>query len=777
MGLTACFLGRKDDKSQVIPQKMHCKFQIIMKCAFSLYCSVGFAVAFSIPSDVEAGPIECANTEAWFAETVEQNPTVGWDTPVGGTVVPLPEAEPEGSGPIEVEVDLDDLNVDKRIYFSVSNLSLGQAVRIERFLVDNAIGEINGNAILLDSRVVVDGYLPTTGNEVSYSEVLDYVEVNLEAVTARDGMIETFLPARSALERLAGDYVIRFSSPSGSFAPVTETVFLPAETTEQDFWGTVVDEDGEPVPFAVVGLAQSLDSYLHLMSATRADENGYFALPAPHEGEYQLVAAAPGYIVSISRDEEVRLQEGQSLERDITLIPGTRSLSGSIRHLTSGESIPGLPVTLVTLGTDGLPDNRFFSHTWTDGSGEFTVSLTPDRWGVFFKPTDLSGRGFLTNLEAPVAIADLGAGDLDDFVVSLTPTTCLIVGTMRNETGVIIEDVEIFAFNRADGTVAAANSWEDGWFTIAVTPGEWDILPFSYTLREAGFPAARKTWACLTADNQSIEVNLTAEALNGWMYGQVTDPSGQPVANLRIQAIRTATDYVDPPFQYTYGDGWFDLALSPGEWFIFPDAESAARRQLLFSNLPRFTVSEDADFLDNFFDASLQLEASTGVIEFSLLDDQGQPVPNVRMHAGMTNGVGKTYDAFGITDENGLARIAVVPGDWHIHLSTRDLAAAGMVEMPYLDVTVTQATTVFDSVATPFGGGNLAVNDVIPTAAKGMRLSGVGESGRSYFIEGSFDLVSWYKLGRVSAIGGTFTVTTPTPPKKENQVGFIRIAK
>lgn len=709
-----------------------------------------------------------------------------WSQLVQGEAQNFPDPDPEGGGPITFELLYEGsspgvIGTDFNDFLDVeiSGLSLGQSVLLERFLVDNDQGVINANAVLMDSRVITDGELRRVGGEVNFDEVMDYYEIDLEAFTDRDGVIYAYFPLREGFDLLPGEYVYRVSSPQDSFTAQTEQLTIVDTPEPQYYTGRVETPAGDPVPGALVGLLQPVGGYSHLRRVTVADANGDYTLYAPFSDEFDLVAVAPGFVGPFAVGTEQFIAEDGVVARDLTLTPGTRTMSGTVVDETTGEPIAGLPVTFMTTDASGLPDDRLFTQTWTDGQGQFSVAVTDETWGITFKPRDVSSRGYLTNAEELLQTVDLSSGDASDVQVALTRGTSMITGTLASEEFTDsagdpqpIEGVEVFAINVEANRAVAGVTYEDGWFNLPVTPGHWEVFPFSYDLEVALHPGSMSYQAYIAGPNQSLNLDIPVPAIGGVLDGFVTDELDDPVGRLRFVAFNSSRNNQENVVQASYAsDGYYNFYLAPGSWSVFPDAESAAERQLLFADLPEVLIPGTGDpFADNTTTLPINVVDPTGTIEITLVDGAGNPVSDIKMHGIMEGNDGVFYDNFGRTDASGVAVLPARDGDWEIHLSAADLRGTGRQAPPVLNVTLAGASATMQQMLEPFDGNGSELS----LTAQGMSedesefyLTGRGEPGQRYIVEGSNDLESWSVLGRITAIGGAFSISDKLGPALE----------
>ncbi|MCC5846129.1 MAG: hypothetical protein JJU05_17915 [Verrucomicrobia bacterium] len=713
-----------------------------------------------------------------FAERIGDNLAPAWNAPIDGDYETWdrPEAPQSESDEIWVSVSPEVIAADRFDWVNVEigGLSPGQTVLIERFLVDNDQGIVNGNAVLVESHLVQEGYRPMVGDFFfNTNQVLDWDGT-------LNGTIETQLGMFGGMSNMAGEYVIRVSSPTDAFEPEEASLTIDEIWTSEYFYGDVVDEEGDPIPHAIVGLLQQLGSYSDILFAKQADEHGYYYIASPYFPlEVDLVAVAPGFVGPFQRGNNRLIDFDDELEHDIVLTPGTVEIAGRAERSADEEPIAGLPVTFLTVDEKGIVDGRLMTHTWTDANGEFSVMVTPDRWLVLVKSYEASSRNLLELPNAPDLIVDTTDGAQTGITISFVEADSVIGGTLRDEDGNPLWKVQMKALNRETGQTTSGYTLQNGVFTLPVTAGVWEVTPFSYDLERAGHPGARETRVKLTASNQSVEFVHTAPKRSAILEGTITYDSadlgknGEPVGGLTLWAQNIVNSELNSVFKSTYNsNGSFSIHLSEGHWFVIPDPREAARRQLLLKNLPLLDVVHDDDEVQS-IEQDIHVVDPEVIITVTILDADENPVPGIPMHAHLMTDPGEdTFDAFGLTNEDGVAYIPAKSGHWHLHISHSTLRRAGLQEIPEQHLMVSETCgappevcscpSVKLEVTVP------AFTDEPPelTATRvenggTLVIEGEGEPGRLYHVQGSFDLQDWIFVGRVIALGGEFKITDP----------------
>jgi len=714
--------------------------------------------------------IRCFHPNVCFAERIGNHLAPAWNAPITAEPVAVPPADPESSGPVNIYFDEaltlttqsigDDFFDWLDIY--ITGLSLGQTVLIERFLVDNDLGVIQPGAILMESHVARDGFLPLTGEIPNLSSVEDWDEL-------RDGRIWTQLGMFGGLANMPGEYVIRVSSPLGSFPDATARLTINEVPTDESFFGQVVDDLGTPIAGALVALLQPVGGYSEILFASQADSNGDYILYAPGPDEVDLVGVAPGFVSPFQQGNSKVIGENENLPEDITLIPGTVLVSGQVLREGTTDPVAGLPVSFLTVGANNQVDGRWVAHTWTDANGDFSVMLTEDQWVLMVKAYELSSRNLIApDITADFLIDTTSGTDITGKVVTFQEANGVIAGILEGDDGQPLEQVQVMARNRATNETTAGYTLANGAFTLPAIPGIWEVFPFSFDLEVAGYPGAMNSMARLTEANQSVEIQPFAQKINAILEGDITyesaDPllDGQPVGGLTLWAQNIVNSELVSVFQRTYNsDGYFNIYLSAGDWFVIPEPFEAAQRQLLFRNLPRLEVIEDPLFIENIPWQIVAVDAERSM-QVTLEDPQGNPIPGIPMHAHTMVGM-ESYDTFGVTDANGVATLPAIGGHWHFHISHSTLRRAGFVHLPeqHLMVPAGPGSPVnLSLVVTPFAGDEPQVTDVRLEAGN-MVVEGTAEAGQLFDVEGSFNLDEWFYAGRVIALDGQFKITDP----------------
>ncbi len=694
----------------------------------------------------------------------EQAVVSHWTTATFGTPDTPPAADPEGSGP--VSITLEEATIDTDYYglldLTISGLSLGQTVRLEKFKVTNTAGEIDASAILVDSVLLRDGAAANVGGIYNFNVLLDTSE--------RDGVINAQLDFWTpTTASVAGHYVFRVSSPSDSFTATTAAFTITDATSDQRFVGRVTS-NGSPVAGALVGLLEPMDTNRRLVRATTTDANGDYVLYAPYPDEYDVLAVKPGLVGPIARNTLAVLEPDAEIEQNFELVQGERTLSGTLRDATTGAALPGMEVLFLQADANNAFSYGQFTLAWTDENGAFSVQVPAGRWGMRVREDAAALRGYVSAYDGFLAVTDATSADQTDLVVPLEPATALIWGTLvsaaeEDEYGdpLPLDGIEMIAFDSTNGRYAWGVTDGDGDYRLAVTPGTWAVAPSSAALTfysdHGGFVPQR---VVVPAAGATIEYDPTARLEWGGVTGHVIDDQENPVGGLSLIARNLDAGHDERVVLSSYeSDGYYGFYLPSGTWQIMPDPHQHEAHGRIFGGFPEVTITEGgASGFDldpsTFPEVNIPEVTATHSIQLTLTDASSNPLAHAHVHAFATVD-GQDLHVLGDTDANGQVTLGAVDGNWQIQVAATSLTRNGQRELPLLNVTVAGDDATVQQQTTAFTGGTPAITAIYEENQANI-IEATGESGRYYLIEASRDMIQWTVVGLARAINGSIKV-------------------
>ena len=248
--------------------------------------------------------------------------------------------------------------------------------------------------------------------------------------TGADGTIAaqiSFLD--DSVPNTVAEYVFRFSSPTNAFAPMTSRFTVTDAPDPQKFTGTVL-ANGAPVPYAHVVLLDAGGGGYDFVAATVADGAGHYALGAD-PGGYDLVTVKHGFVGAFGKGVGQQLTAGVDKLVDLTMTPGTRTISGQVRDRATSQGLPGVQVVLRS------PSTGTFTVEYTDASGNFSAVVTPGDWDIEVERNAVNQLGYLAPSQ-PKSV-DASTGDVSNVAIGLPKATALLYGKVTDEKGAPVE--------------------------------------------------------------------------------------------------------------------------------------------------------------------------------------------------------------------------------------------------------------------------------------------------------------------------------------------------
>lgn len=722
-----------------------------------------------------ATPVYC--TDTWFRQGIESHLVIDWNTPLpvlsdNANQIPSPGPERSTSPIVQLsETEITDEYADF-IEITISGINPQQRVILEKYMVSDPYQGIESGSLLLASYILQDGYTPMSGEVYNFNIPNDFSESEGEIVT----QLDFYEPSPSSI---VGPYVYRIKSPTNAYPPRDIPFVIHAEEWPQKFQGKITSK-GAPLPNAFVVLLDPLGLDNDFVKGTITDGEGRYEMFCDWN-EYDLVAVAPGYVGPYGRDVSHFIDEDETLSVDISLVPGDRTISGTLVDAENPDTrLPGVEILLLSLDETIQVDKGWFTICWTDQEGRFDAKVTKGRWGIVPRLQAVYDRGYQSPGLQLGSVADATEGDSEGHQIALSKGESIVWGTLtsakpntegENEP---LCGVEIRAVRLSDGAAAHAVTDGDGDYRLAVGPGYWNVFAVPYSLFDSHHTSPFPSDIKVPSTRSSILYDFSARPIEAWAYGWAETENGDPIGKFELRAINFASETGETPYQSTYDtDGFFEFGLASGDWTIVPEPFEAARRQLIFSSLPQIVVDPlSADEKPAEIEVALKTISPSAFLSLTIRSQEGVPVAGIPVHGMMIDANGADLHSFGLSDASGNAQLAVTKGSWMFHPSENTLRGRGFIEIKTFELSITsenqQHNIIAERVQRTFP--KLTINQSPDLSAP--RFRGHGEAGQRFIIEASTQLNEWREFGRVVAEGGSFTLSE-SPENTSNQL-FIR---
>lgn len=594
-----------------------------------------------------------------------------WNSPLPGLAQPTPQtvsrakpagaktSPPDQNAAVGSILNPSVIDEDFRgfVQLTLSDLPVGATVRVEKYQVNNTSGLIDSTAILQQSFLLTDGQSNAIGGIANSNVPADDTGADGN-ITAQISFLDESVPTTVA------EYVFRISSPTGAFEPMNVRFTVTNVEEAQKVTGTVT-ADGVPVPHAHVVLLDTSGGGYDFVAATVTDAGGNYGIGA-EPGQYDLVAVKRGFVGAFGKGVEHRLTAGVDSVANLTMQPGTRTISGQVRD--SANSSQGLPAVQVVFRSD---DGKF-TVDYTDANGNFSTPVTAGQWEVEVERNAVNQLGYLAPSQGRPA--NTTAANVSNVAFGLPKATALIHGKVNAENGGGIDLTEVDAGDENAEFEAFTVTDAAGNYVIAVNEGVWFVDATAGALQARGYLSPEPA-ELFIASGEAKLVNFVVPVANARLIGTLRDANDDAVAEVTFVALETSGTNRFTTF-ITDADGTFDVPLTNGTWQLVPDPDEAADLDLIFIMPAPFTLSA-GQTLANF---DLRVQDPTRHIIVNVVDEEGQPYEGLSLEIESVTG-GKTYVAYGYTDEEGNAQLPAFDGAWTLFADGSELEADGYREL------------------------------------------------------------------------------------------------
>jgi hypothetical protein len=305
------------------------------------------------------------------------------------------------------------------ITLQVTGLTNTETVVIQKFLDANTNGVIDAGDLLWQQFKLTDGTNFVIGGVTNVNVPGD------TDGTANGTIVSKLYLQPDFAQTVAGNYLIKLSSPGGHFSPITNSFTVTNLPYAQKFTGTVAS-NGVAVPNAVVILFDGSNQNLNTVGAAVANNAGLYSIPAP-VGTYLLAAFKTNFLADTTAAAGLVLNASANFHTNLNLIVATNSISGKV--VDTNNSSLGLPGLLLPV------QNRagLLGICFTDTNGNFTARVTADQWQVQSISGGIALHGYLELQNEPVE--DASTGSVAGVSIALPKATALFYGTVKDNFG------------------------------------------------------------------------------------------------------------------------------------------------------------------------------------------------------------------------------------------------------------------------------------------------------------------------------------------------------
>ncbi len=559
---------------------------------------------------------------------------------------------------------------DGTITLQVSGLTSGDTVVVQDFLDLNTNGVIDSTDMLAQQFNLTDGQAGMVIGGVTNINVPGDTDTTAGQITATVNFVS------GGSGPIAGQYIIRVSSPAAHFAPLTQLFTITNVPYPQKIAGKVVS-DGTNVPNAVVVLfppsSGNQNGPGNPVAWAVADDTGGFSIPVP-VGTYVPLAFKYNYVANYGSSPVVALGSSQTIDTNLTLTNATTSISGSLVDV--GNPSIGLPgIFLPTTAKDGL-----LAVGFTDTNGSFNIPVRADHWGLDGEPAGLAIHGYVgyqgkTNI-------DTTGGSVSGLILGFSKATALFYGSVKDSLGNPIPGVNLFAGDNNNEYGQNIHTDPNGNFALGALGGlsgdSWSVqIDNNQSGNVTNYDFSSGVNGVTIAADQAYQYNFTAVLATNRITGNV-QYNGSPVSGVQVYASATIGTNSFQTQADTDTNGNYTLNVASGTWNVNVYDCGCSDNNSLNNVITGSYLDPGSQ--------NVNISGNNGVANFTVLTNNGSgqifgyvkdtgnvPVTNLTVYIG--DGVGHIYATN--TDSAGYYSFFVASGGWGVTLDCGQLNSLG----------------------------------------------------------------------------------------------------
>ena len=571
-----------------------------------------------------------------------------------------------------------------KIVLTISGLSAGQLVAVQRWADLNGNGQIDDEDFIVQAFRVTDGRVPRIGGVRNLNQPGDE-----DGATNGEIRVEVPYPGENlTVDRIAGTYLFKIVDPlqTPSVPLATNTFAIVQKPYAQGVSGTARAADtGLPLTNAFVVLVDPNGPGGY---GTFADANGQFTVRS-QPGAYAALAMKAGYVASQSAGM-VTVVSNTFTAKDLTNAAGTTTISGRVTETLTGTNLTGILM-------QAQNDSGWMVVSFTDTNGRFSLAVPADQWKVKVdSDSGLALTGRVLDQSANSLQVNTVTGSVGHVGFQFPKATAMVYGTVRDDQSNVVVGVRMSGNDTAQRYSTWGQSGVDGQYSAAVYALDgsdpWNIGPDSESLPSLGYIGS--SVSVTISNGQAIRRDFTLHRATTHLRGQVVDNFGVPLGNVRLWINQgTPTNRTSVGFSpNTADDGTFDAGLYGGTWTLELSCDSGFN---VVGPTLVFTLAEGVDQNN----VVVIAQNATGTLTVNIQDDTGAPV-SIPVFAGTTFN-GTNYND-GCGNGGSSVQLSVFNGIWQFGVAA-DLASLGYNWVAPQFVTVSGRSTTVTITLYPLG--------------------------------------------------------------------------
>lgn len=348
-----------------------------------------------------------------------------------------------------------------------------------------------------------------------------------------------------------GPQVVTFTNDTN---PESREVAFRVARTSANIRGKIIKPDGSAPSRGSVGISQTL--------GTGLERDGSFTLAVP-AGTLTLTIFIDDPSLAAPELAPLTIAAGERKDLGtITLVSRQERITGKVAS-REGVGLPNIPVHAFA------PNERRFSRTVTDASGNYVLPVTVGAWMVQAEPYPESNY---VNPRPPVPVTVArGVPAGVDFVLTFSDGT--LEGTVVDEEGALLPNFYGFVIVSGPNMPSAGGPASQGRFSFRLQAG-------SYTVRLGVSPgsavAPGEPILVTLRPGERKNVTLRATPNTSEIRGAIKDETGALLRELRLRIAATGREGSWQEGSYDPATGNYHIRVAAGRWGVRLAVESGS---------------------------------------------------------------------------------------------------------------------------------------------------------------------------------------------------------
>jgi hypothetical protein len=447
-----------------------------------------------------------------------------------------------------------------QITLTVSGLSSGGTVVVQKFLDLNTNGVINSGDWLVQQFSLTDGQPGMMIGGIVNSNVPGDTDATAGQITAKLNF-----QTGDFMQTIAGKYLFKVS---GNFTPPITNVFTVTNFPwPQKITGNVVSNGTSiTVSNAVVLLMPGPDS--SPIAGAVANNAGNYTIPMP-AGTYWPVAIRSNFLANFSTAPQLTLGSLATLTTNLTVTNATSSISG--RLVDAANPNLGIPGILLPMQST----NGMIALGFSDTNGNFAVGVRSGQWSFKLDESSLALHGYAVLKNE----TNLNAGNTT-FTSAVPKINALIYGSVKDNLGNPMPGIDVYIqggptnkYEANDGFTDANGNYVAGvvggtneiWFPEIDTEYENPNLTNYVFTQFTNYDFVQLNGN--VNSNTAVLQNFTGMLATNHIYGSVKTSSTN-IVGVGVSAIQNIGGAYFWIWTHTDTNGNYALTVGNGTWDV-----------------------------------------------------------------------------------------------------------------------------------------------------------------------------------------------------------------